>query len=149
MTDRELTIQSLDGEDETTVRAESGQDILEYALVLPLLLLLLFGIVEFGIVYLQYNTIANAAREGARAGIIPPTESCDTACVDAKVTAAVRQLTVGLESSRLTIDAPVHTATTIQVSVSYDAHLVTGSIIAAVGGSDTIPLQATVTMQTE
>ncbi len=52
-------------------RHEEGQDIIEYALILPFLLLLTFGIFEGGLLFFHYNTVANAAREGARAGIIP------------------------------------------------------------------------------
>jgi Flp pilus assembly protein TadG len=51
----------------------NGQEVVEYALILPLLMLLFLGIVEFGWAVLSYNTIANAAREGARFGIVHPT----------------------------------------------------------------------------
>jgi hypothetical protein len=37
------------------------------ALVLPLLLLLLFGTVQYGVMFFAYNNMNNAAREGARA----------------------------------------------------------------------------------
>ena len=48
---------------------ERGTSILEMAIVLPLLLLLLFGIAEFGLAFVQWQTLANAAREGARVGV--------------------------------------------------------------------------------
>ena len=51
---------------------EAGQELVEFALILPLLLLLFLGIIEFGRAILAYNTIANAAREGARYGIVDP-----------------------------------------------------------------------------
>ncbi len=51
-------------------RAEKGQDLVEYALVLPVLMLLLLGIVEFGLAIWHYDTLANAGREVARCGII-------------------------------------------------------------------------------
>ena len=49
-----------------TARRRAGSTLLEFALVLPVLIALLIGIMEFG--WLVYNnmTIANAAREGAR-----------------------------------------------------------------------------------
>ena len=53
-------------------RREAGQELVEFALILPLLLLLFLGIIEFGRAILAYNTIANAAREGARYGIVDP-----------------------------------------------------------------------------
>ena len=48
----------------------AGQELVEYALILPVLLILLYGIMEFGRVVMTYNTLANAAREGARKGIV-------------------------------------------------------------------------------
>lgn len=50
-------------------KGERGQALVEMALVLPLLLLLLFGIIEFGRVGHAYLTLNYAAREGARLGI--------------------------------------------------------------------------------
>ncbi len=49
---------------------DEGQDLVEFALIAPLLFLLLFGILEFGVVIWRYNTVANAAREGARAAAV-------------------------------------------------------------------------------
>ncbi|MEA3338815.1 MAG: TadE family protein, partial [Chloroflexota bacterium] len=43
-----------------------GQGIVEFALVLPILLLLLFGIIEFGRIFQAWLTIENAARQAAR-----------------------------------------------------------------------------------
>ena len=51
------------------MKRDEGQDLVEFALVAPLLFLLLFGIMEFGVAVWHYNTIANAAREGARTAI--------------------------------------------------------------------------------
>lgn len=47
-------------------RGERGATLVESALVTPLLLLLVFGIFEFGFVFRDYLTVANAARDGAR-----------------------------------------------------------------------------------
>ena len=48
--------------------------MVEFALILPLLLLLFFGIIEVGRLMLSYNTIANVAREGLATALwIPPT----------------------------------------------------------------------------
>lgn len=43
---------------------------MEFALVLPLLMLLTFGIIEFSILLFDKAVITNASREGARAGIV-------------------------------------------------------------------------------
>ncbi len=65
-------------------KLEAGQELVEFALVLPLLLVLVFGIVDFSVAVFDYNTVANAAREGARAAILPPSDACDLSCQDAK-----------------------------------------------------------------
>lgn len=41
------------------------------ALVLPLLLLVIMGIIDFGFLFREFNVVTNAAREGARAGVLP------------------------------------------------------------------------------
>jgi Flp pilus assembly protein TadG len=43
-----------------------GQSLLEFAVVLPLLLLLMAGLIEFGRAFYQYNTLAKAVRQAAR-----------------------------------------------------------------------------------
>jgi hypothetical protein len=50
--------------------SQSGASAIEFALVLPLLLLFLFGIIEFGALFFDKAMITNASREGARAGIV-------------------------------------------------------------------------------
>ncbi len=47
-------------------RARTGQNLVEFALVAPLLFLFLFGIMEFGWAFYAYSELSNAAREGAR-----------------------------------------------------------------------------------
>lgn len=54
-------------------RAERGASLVEFALVLPLLSMFLFGIVQFGLAYDKQQSINSAAREGARTGAIPDT----------------------------------------------------------------------------
>lgn len=51
-------------------RNEKGQGLVEFALVLPLLLLLLLGIIQFGIIFSSQIAITNAAREGARVAAV-------------------------------------------------------------------------------
>ena len=56
-----------------TERNDSGQAIVEFAIVLPVLLIILLGIVEFGLLLFNQQVITNASREGARAGIVART----------------------------------------------------------------------------
>ncbi|MBS8266579.1 pilus assembly protein [Mesobacillus boroniphilus] len=52
------------------MRSEKGQSLVEFALVLPLLVLLLFGIVDFARIFHVYLTMDHAGREAARAASI-------------------------------------------------------------------------------
>jgi Flp pilus assembly protein TadG len=47
---------------------QEGQAIVETALIITVVLLLLMGIIEFGLLFFTYVRVSNAAREGARAG---------------------------------------------------------------------------------
>jgi Flp pilus assembly protein TadG len=52
-----------------TIKNQKGAAIVEFAIVLPLLILLFIGICEFGLLWYNSQVIINASREGARAGI--------------------------------------------------------------------------------
>ena len=49
---------------------EEGTSVVEFAIIAPLLFVILFGIIEFGILLYDKAMITNASREGARAGIV-------------------------------------------------------------------------------
>ncbi len=49
---------------------ETGGSLVEFAIISPLLFLLLFGIIEFGFLLFDKAVLTNASREGARAGIV-------------------------------------------------------------------------------
>ena len=51
--------------------SERGAELIEMVVVTPLLLLLLFGIIDFGFMFQRYVVLTNAAMEGARVGILP------------------------------------------------------------------------------
>ena len=67
-------------------REERGAALVEFALALPLLLVVLGGIVDFGFTFQRYEVITNAAREGARMASLP---GYDQNSVDQRVRAYV------------------------------------------------------------
>lgn len=121
--------------------SKEGQELLEYAIVVPILLLLSIGIIELGIVVLSYDTIANAAREGARYGIVHPS---DTAGMEA----VTRNRAPALDQGVLQV-IPTQGAETVRVEVEYDVDLLSGVFVAAFGHNPTVHLRAVATMQRE
>ncbi len=63
---------------------ERGAIVVEFALIVPVLLLLVLGIIEFGFGYHAWDATQNAAREGARLGAVSP----DVAEIEARVRGA-------------------------------------------------------------
>lgn len=70
-------------------RSSLGQSTVEFALVIPVFLLITIGIVDLGRGIIANNVISNAAREGARAGIYPGT-------TDTAISTAINQETAFL-----------------------------------------------------
>jgi Flp pilus assembly protein TadG len=88
----------------TQLRNNRGQALVEFALLLPLVMLILIGIVEFGRAWQAKQTLTDAAREGARiAAVANGQYTTDT--VQAKVKAMVQS--AGFDSSAVTITYPL------------------------------------------
>jgi Flp pilus assembly protein TadG len=69
-------------------RDERGAELIEFALVTPLLLLIMCGIFDYGFLFQRYEVLTNAAREGARLAALPGYTTADvTARVNAYLTA--------------------------------------------------------------
>jgi len=59
------------------IKSEKGASAVEFAIILPILIILVFGIVEFGIAYNNYIALTHAAREGARLAAVIKYEDFD------------------------------------------------------------------------
>ena len=68
-----------------TLRSESGASAVEFALLLPVLMLILFGIIEFGLALHRQAILTNASREGARLGIVQSIPAITTGQIDARI----------------------------------------------------------------
>lgn len=66
-------------------RTERGAAVVEFGLLAPLLVTVLFGLVEFGLAMYSKGVLANASREGARFGVVLSTPSRTQADITAKV----------------------------------------------------------------
>lgn len=82
------------------LKNERGQAMVELALVLPILLVLFMGIIEFGRVYHSYLVITNASREGARVAILGGSDDA--------ISARVGEVTADLDQTKIqTVVTPV------------------------------------------
>lgn len=70
------------------VKDERGQTATELALVLPVFCLLLFGVIQFGILFNNYVTLTDAVRAGARKGAVSRHEANPAGAAEAQVRAA-------------------------------------------------------------
>lgn len=73
------------------LRGESGAAVVEFALVLPLILILVFGIIDVGRLMFTANSLTSAVREGARFAAVQtnPTSGSVYAHITAQMNAAV------------------------------------------------------------
>lgn len=86
---------------------QRSQALIEFALVSPILLLLLFGIIDIGRAVFYYDTLANAAREGARVAVQAPNRMPTNGDVLTTVTSQL----VGIPTAEPCPQGPVTSAT--------------------------------------
>ena len=131
---------------------DEGSELIEFALVTPILILLLAGIFDFGMMFRSYEAVTNAAREGARVGVLP-------GYADADVQTRVNDYLAGsgltgprvitVTSIPQATGAGTFTARQVLVNYTY-TFVVLGPVGSAFGGSfGTIPLRAVSVMRTE
>jgi Flp pilus assembly protein TadG len=139
------------------LRSETGAELVEFALVLPIVLLVFGGIVDFGLLLQRQQVVTNAAREGARLAVLPGYTTTD---VQSRVTQFVREginSTAAAPSTTVTMvtltpgTGPAFQAARVQVTLA-DSFLILGPIVSLAGGTGsfgTIALTATTTMRIE
>jgi hypothetical protein len=144
----------------TIAATKRGQTLVEFALILPLLLLLLFGIIDFGIAIWKYNTVANIGREIARYGVVHPDEIKDNEDEDFYVFVKdtfdpeeFERWTTGLITDSLAITPTLGSDGglfgSVHVTVTYQHPLLTGPIVQAVGGRSDVTMRTVTTMNLE
>ncbi|HSB37684.1 MAG TPA: TadE/TadG family type IV pilus assembly protein [Gaiellaceae bacterium] len=86
------------------IRSEQGQALTEFALALPILALLLFAVIQFGIAFNNYVTLTDATRAGARKAAVgrrlsDPVGACQTAIRTAATDLNAADLTTSCTST--------------------------------------------------
>ena len=148
------------------IEDENGGSLIEFAIIAPLLFVILFGIIEFGVLLYDKAMLTNASREGARAGIVYDFDSTagtnhpDNATIIATVQQYCQDYlisfdagsTVGVAISRAGSSSLDSAGDQLTVNVSYPFRfLVFSNVLALLGDGigDTLNLQAETVMRME
>lgn len=122
-------------------RKEHGQELAEYALILPIFLLVVMSIFDMGRAVYYYSALQNSVREGARYGIIHPDDI-------AGIESVVRQKAVGLDLRDLSISTFYPGDDNIQVRATFQFQIIT-PIIGALFGTNELTFSGQATMNIE
>lgn len=123
------------------IKDQKGVSAIEFAIVLPVLVVLLFGFIEFSILLYDKAMLTNASREGARAGIVysdpnPITDADITAVVDNYCASHLISFGTG-SAVNTAISRTVESfgnALTVTVTYRYDFLVLPNFVTSLVGG---------------
>lgn len=126
----------------TARRPSHGQGLVEFALLLPLLILVVIGTVDLGRLFDAYVVMTNAAREGARYGASNPTQ---TSNIQAQSITEANNSGYTITSSMVTVSTPSGTTggNPVTVSIRYPFTFMTTYLFA---GVQTLQVQTSATM---
>ncbi|MBA3318609.1 MAG: pilus assembly protein [Gemmatimonadales bacterium] len=127
--------------------ARAGQAMVEFAMVLPLLLLLLVGLIEFGRAWNLHQVVTDASREGARNAVLP---TVDEDSVKKVVKRALANAAVNPAAATIELDdtdVPGEPAT-VEVQLPYE-FVFFGPLMGWATGERIITLTARSTMRNE
>lgn len=128
-------------------KTEGGQALVEMALVLPILLLLVFGIVEFGRILNAKLIVSNASREGARYAAVSGIIATDT-----QITDVVNNSAPSLDGTQLTVNiSPIQSlrirGTAVAVQVYYPVNIIAPVISVFTGNPYIVKAQTTMRVE--
>ncbi len=111
------------------IKNERGQTMTELALVLPILLVLLFGIIQFGVIFNNYVTLTDAVRSGARKAVVSRLSSNPSQVCTDQVRAASSQLNQSDLSVTCTSTWQTAQDVTVQATYPYSISLVGMTVV--------------------
>ena len=121
---------------------ELGQDMVEFALILPIFLLMLCGIIDYGWIMSRQNELTNVAGEAARYAAI----YADDSDVEEKTKEFINQ---NVTDGNPSIDSISINETYASVKISEDVNYLTGFTGTITGGKNYVKLHAEATMPVE
>jgi Flp pilus assembly protein TadG len=96
-------------------RGQQGASAVEFGLVLPLLVILVFGIISFGILFSQKLALENGARQASRFAVVGQ-QTCSTITAEAQKDAV--GLGIGASATTVTVKAGTSLATAVDACAS-------------------------------
>jgi len=127
----------------------AGQALVEFALVVPLLILLILGIVDFARAWNVYEVLTDAAREGARETVVDNSKTLQE--VQQIIIDAAGRASVSLTASDITITGfndPKGTPATVRIQYGHQLKWV-GGLMGLATGSRTLNLVTEFVMRNE
>ncbi len=107
--------------------------MVEFALVAPLLFLILFGIIQFGIAFMNSVALTDAVRAGARKAAVSRSAADPTQATKAAVLGAATDLDTSQLSSRITVTSDWVSGDTVTVDATYPYSINLLGIVVASG----------------
>ena len=98
---------------------ESGQTLVEFAALLPVLCLLLFGIIQFGVVFHDYISVTDASRVGARKAAVSRFVGDSGAAAEAAALEAATSLDDDLVTATCDADDWTEAGSDVSCTVTY------------------------------
>ncbi len=123
---------------------ENGQSMVEFALIMPILLLILVGIIEFGFMFSNFLTLTNASREAVRA--------ISLGSSDASATQRAKDTSINLDPTQIVVvinpsDSNRDPGDSVTVTITYEYDFLT-PFMERIFGSD-FQLETDTTMRVE
>ena len=127
-----------------SLKNKKGQSLVETALVLPIIVLILTGIIDFGLMFNNYLVITSASREGARNAAVGAS--------DVDIISSIMDMTSTLDATKMTIT--IYPAASlrkkgdeVRVTIRYNHELLTPVISSII--PNPLPLKAETVMRME
>lgn len=126
------------------LKEDKGQSMVEFAMILPVLLLIIIGIIEFGFMFSGYLALSNASREAVRTVSLGETDMVAIQrAKDVAITLNPTKMNVSISPSAALRDR----GDSVRVTIVYDYDFLTPFMEALFGGD--LQLEAEATMRVE
>ena len=137
------------------LHGDAGQALVEFAMILPMLLLLVLGVFEFARAWNVLQLLTAGAREGARKGVIATTPPVDSLDVVTTVRQALERAGLRSDSAAITVTVadglwPGNQGDPVVVAISYPYRfLLVGRLLGWLSDQGDITLSTSIVMRKE